>query len=675
MPKKSPIKPENNHPPKEIRSASDLHGLKQERSVLIKRDAIDADARTVDLAFATETPVGRWYGYEILDCNPKSVRLDRLRSKAPILVGHDGDDHVGVIESASMDSDRTGRVKSRYSRSARGEEIFQDIVDEIRTNTSVGYVIHAAILEKEEEGVATYRITDWEPYEVSIVSMPADINSGVGRDLDSEPPTKPQKETRTMKKCEFCGTELADGVQCSCDQAVAKRQADADTRFNADRDKAVTQARDAELKRIKGIRDAGKQYSTRGGVELANELIDDANATVETFRERMLAKIDAEEKEKLSRANQDQSHQRIEAGLIYDKRSIYPFMRGAGNVQKDAERSAFRAGQWARAVIFGDAVAERYCKDQGIELSKRVMTSDDNTAGGYLVPDELEMAIIDLRAEYGVLRRLARRYPMSSGTLGIPVRKTGTSAYFPGQKTATAESDMGWGEVNLVAKDVSALTRLSNNLVEDAVIDIAAMVAEEHAYAFAVKEDSCLIDGDGTSAYGGIVGLKALLEVSGMAGIKTAASNSDTPQEIIEAEISGLMAKLPSYARMGSVFLSSPAFDELIFGRIMRAAGGNTTTTLGAATVPSYNGKPRVVCEPCYSDDTADLTGKAMAFYGNFTQGIAFGERRGIMVQVLRERYAEYRQIGVIGTERIDINCHGVGDTSAAGPIVALIGG
>jgi HK97 family phage major capsid protein len=64
-----------------------------------------------------------------------------------------------------------------------------------------------------------------------------------------------------------------------------------------------------------------------------------------------------------------------------------------------------------------------------------------------------------------------------------------------------------------------------------------------------------------------------------------------------------------------------------------------------------------------------------MLFFGNFQQGVAFGERKGITVQVLRERYAEYRQIGVLATERIDINCHGVGSTSAAGPIVALIGG
>ena len=41
---------------------------------------------------------------------------------------------------------------------------------------------------------------------------------------------------------------------------------------------------------------------------------------------------------------------------------------------------------------------------------------------------------------------------------------------------------------------------------------------------------------------------------------------------------------------------------------------------------------------------------------------------------MLRERYAEYRQLGVIGWERFDIVAHDLGNTSVAGPIVGLIG-
>lgn len=644
-------------PNKTIKQASDLRGVRIERAITIERAAVNQDQRTVELAFATENPCERWYGFEILDCKPESVRLDRLLSGGPLLLGHDADDQIGVVESVSVGSDAICRATVRFSKASDADEIFVDVLDGIRRNVSVGYLVHEAQLEKEVEGVCYYRVTDWEPYEVSIVPMPADTTCGVGRDLQNEPekPLVPEhkpltEEKRAMNKCTHCGAELAEGASCTC---------------------SVVRA--AEQKRVSDIMTRAGEYAAQGGIEVATTMLKEKGAaTVEDFNQRMLDKITASQTPGTPREPEHRSPV-ITTGLRYDKRSLQPFMRGSNNSSQLAERAAYTSGMWARAVIFGDDSALRWCKDNSIDV--RVMTSTSGSGGGFLVPDVLEGAIIDLRAEYGVARRLAEFVPLSSGTVEYPVRKTGTTAYFPGEQTATTESDMAWGQAHLAAKEVSALSRISQSLAEDAIIDLGAKIADEHAYAFAVKEDSCLIDGDGTSTYGGIVGLKSKLETASMAGIYTCASNTDTPAEVIAGELSGLMAKLPSYARKGAAFMTSPEFDELIFGRLMALAGGNTTVTLAGETTAAYLGKARVVCEPCYSDPTADLTGKAIAFYGNFKQGILFGERRGITVQILRERYAEYRHIGVIGTERIDINCHGVGDTGTRGPIVALIGG
>lgn len=636
-----------------IQGPGDLAGLKAERSAVIERAAVDQDSRTVQLAFASETPCERWFGFEILDCKSSSIRLDRLTSGGPLLVGHDSDDQVGVVESVTVGEDGMCRATCRISRSERGEEILQDIVDGIRRNVSVGYMVHEAVLEKQDKTGDYYRVTDWEPYEVSIVPMPADTTVGVGRSLNeiTEPAAPvaepPVKETRTMIKCKHCGAEHAEGVTCTCHAVRA-----------------------AEQSRVTAVMTRAGEFSARGGVEVATSLLaENPAATVDDFNQRMLAKITETQAPTVSREPEQRSPI-ITQSLRYESRSLDAWKRHGSR----AEEMAFRAGMWAKAVLFGDETAQRQAKDMGLDL--RVMTAGTATAGGYLVPEEMETGIIDLRAQYGALRRLAQIFPMGSGTLPIPKWGSGTTAYFAGEQTATTESDATLGNVLLIAKEVSALTRFSQSLAEDAIIDMAAFVANEHAYAFAVKEDSCFIDGDGTSTYGGIVGLKALLEVSGMAGIYTAATNSDTPAEIIAAELAMLMAKLPSYARLGARWLSSPAFEAAIFGRIKLAGGGNTIQSVGGAIVEQgVLGYPVTVCEPCYSNLTTDLTGKAMLFFGNFQQGVAMGERRGITVQVLRERYAEYRQIGVIGTERIDINCHGVGDTSTAGPIVALIGG
>lgn len=336
---------------------------------------------------------------------------------------------------------------------------------------------------------------------------------------------------------------------------------------------------------------------------------------------------------------------------------------------------------WARAVLFQDPRAQTWCRDSGLDINFRAaMGEQSGTSGGYLVPDSLEAAIINLRVQYGAARRLCRIIPMGSASTTIPVRTGGTTAYFGGENpdTGVKESEMSWGQAELVAKNLNALTRISNNLIEDAVIDVGAMVADEHAYAFAGKEDACMVIGDGSSTYGGIMGLNKLFEAnySTLKGCIAAASNTDTPQEIIAAELSSVMGRLPSYARVGATWLSSPTFDEMIFSRLMAAGGGNTTITLAGDITPAYLGKRREINEFMPSDSTADLTNLVAILYGNFKPACLIGDRRGIIIQVLREKYAEYNQIGVLGTERIDMNFrHAIGDSTKAGSVCALIGG
>jgi hypothetical protein len=107
---------------------------------------------------------------------------------------HDVKDHVGVVESVRIDSDRVARAVVRFSRSERGQEVFNDIIDGIRTNISVGYQIDDLIEVNSIDGKPTYRVTKWQPFEISIVSVPADPTVGIGRSLsrststDTTPP-------------------------------------------------------------------------------------------------------------------------------------------------------------------------------------------------------------------------------------------------------------------------------------------------------------------------------------------------------------------------------------------------------------------------------------------------------------------------------------------------------
>jgi HK97 family phage major capsid protein len=154
----------------------------QTRTFELDRAAVDKDKRTIELSFSSEHPVERWFGVEILDHDSKSVDLSRLNSGAPLLVNHDTRQQCGVVESAEV-RDKKGFAKVRFGQSAFGEEIFKDVQDGIRRLVSVGYRLmdNKLVEQSEVEGKETYRFKRWQPYEVSIVPVPADPTVGVGR--------------------------------------------------------------------------------------------------------------------------------------------------------------------------------------------------------------------------------------------------------------------------------------------------------------------------------------------------------------------------------------------------------------------------------------------------------------------------------------------------------------
>ena len=102
------------------------------RTFDFNRASLNKDQRTVDVSFSSETPVERWFGIEILDHRAQSVRLGRLQSGGPVLVGHNDREQIGVVESATIGPDRKGRAVLRVFCSARAEDIYQDILDGIR---------------------------------------------------------------------------------------------------------------------------------------------------------------------------------------------------------------------------------------------------------------------------------------------------------------------------------------------------------------------------------------------------------------------------------------------------------------------------------------------------------------------------------------------------------------
>lgn len=351
----------------------------------------------------------------------------------------------------------------------------------------------------------------------------------------------------------------------------------------------------------------------------------------------------------------------------------------------NAEEDAYTSGMFLLATLGRaapgrphlNAMGERASKwllERGIDVVTRAQNEGSSPAGGYLVIPAFERAIIDLREMYGTFRRHVGVTPMASDTQSQPIRTTGLTAYWVNEAAQITESEKTWGQVMLTAKKLAALARFSSELNEDAIISIADDLAREMAYAFAVSEDAAGWNGDGTSTYGGITGVRTkIITASHTASVYTPASGLDTFAEITKGDLEGVMGMLPKYVSNPRWYVSQVGWVNMLM-RIATAAGGVTATEMAnGIRTPSYMGYP-VEIDQTLPKVLTDLSDVAMAFFGDLSLAVKMGERRGMTISLSDQRYWEYDQIGIRATERVDIVAHSLGSTTEAGPLIALVG-
>ena len=355
-----------------------------------------------------------------------------------------------------------------------------------------------------------------------------------------------------------------------------------------------------------------------------------------------------------------------------ERRSDVRVLRRHGKLRSfrgaTANDDAYASGQWVLATLGGDSRAAEWCRTNGIET--RALSGGSNSLGGFLVPDQMETAIIDLREDRGVARQNVRIRGMSGDTLIIPRRASGVTAYFVNDNAEITASDKGWDAVTLTARKLAVLCKYSSEIAEDAVISIADDLAMEIAYAFADKEDECLFNGDGTSTYGGIVGIKNALA----AGSEFTAATGNTAFSTLDLDdFEGMVGKLPKYAEAGAKWYISKAGWASSMLRLAEAAGGNTTAQVAQGVQLQFLGYPVVITQVMNSTLTAQTSTEGLAYLGNLDLGVSMGARRGVSIDVDKSRYFELDQLAIKGTQRFDINVHEKGTASVAGPIIQLL--
>lgn len=330
---------------------------------------------------------------------------------------------------------------------------------------------------------------------------------------------------------------------------------------------------------------------------------------------------------------------------------------------------AYTVGMWFKATIFNNAEAQEWCKSRGVAITKAQGEGVDS-AGGFLVPEELMANIIVLREQFGVFRQECQVVPMGSDTVNWPRRTGGLTAYFTGENTALTESQAAWDNINLTAKKLAVLTRMSTEIEQDAVIAIADWLVGEIAYAFALKEDDTGFNGDGTSTYGGMRGTTVLaIDANHTAG-KFQVSSA-TWSSMVLKDLTSTMGLLPQYAIAGAKWYMSQQAFYTIVANITAGAGGNRLDILAQGLERRLLGFPVVIAQKLPISTPG--SGKVMFHFGDLAKASMLGERRGVTIKRSDQRYFENDQIGLLGTERFDVNNHDLGDNTNAGPLVSAV--
>ena len=352
-----------------------------------------------------------------------------------------------------------------------------------------------------------------------------------------------------------------------------------------------------------------------------------------------------------------------------------------------AEERAYRFGMWALHRISQDIprfkfpLATQFVNDYMQATNSAHGETGGTTGADFLVPEEFSSDVIILREQYGVARKLFRRSVMTTDVKHEPKRLTGLTAYFVAEGSAGTESNMTWQDLQLIAKDIMCLSRISAQLSMDAVINVGDTLAGEMAYAFSNKEDDCAFNGTGTSTYGGINGVLNLLTDTDGAGTDSKGLTVGTSTGwagLVLADFNKCAGTLPVYATTDNTcWVCHKNFYNSTMQRLEAAAGGNTIMTISQGDPrarPSFLGWPVQFSQIMPSATAAGV----MCAFGDFSLGALFGDRQQSKVAFSEHATVngtsvfEANQIAIRATERFDINVHGCGTSAAYGPIVGL---
>ena len=328
----------------------------------------------------------------------------------------------------------------------------------------------------------------------------------------------------------------------------------------------------------------------------------------------------------------------------------------------EANFKAYAWGQFARSIM-GNRKAAEWVKN-----NLKAQSEGTTTAGGFTVPDPLSSDLIYLREQFGVARQNCRIYPMSSDILNVPNASASTTVYYPGENTAITASDLTFAQVQLVAKKMAVLTQVSKELAEDSIIDFGATLARDMAFVMAKEEDRVVFGNASDSGSSGIDGsLWAVYNSNATKANIASLVLFTTGQTITYAptltNLAAMVGRLPTYASNAKWYMHKEIFHNAI-APLLNALSGNAIMDIQNA----YGQNPTLFGYPVVFVQNMQKTLAASTPYillGDLSVGTAFGDRRGVTIEVSDQRYFVEDALAFKGTERFGFNAFDLGNVSA----------
>jgi HK97 family phage major capsid protein/HK97 family phage prohead protease len=434
---------------------------KYQRSEMTAFDEVED--RTYEFPFSSEYPVARYFGNEILSHEGKAADLSRLNDGAPLLFNHNPDRVIGVVERAYIDgSKRRGYARVRFSRNSFAQEILSDVKDGVLRNVSFGYSID----KMEERGSGDFVATAWSPYEISVVSVPADPGVGIGRSLQDDAAASAAPTPDPIPSME-----------------------------NTTHDLAVVRAEAAEAERAR-ISDITSLCTKHGMEDLGRQMVE-SGRSIDEARAAVL--------DKLNIPQETVTMQAADIGLSEKESRSFSFLRAINYLSNPTDRSAREAA--AFEIEASEAAAAKLGRQsRGITVPQDVLRRDLNvgtaSAGGNLVATELDAgSFIDLLRNASALDQAGATVLTGlTGNVAIPRQSGAATAYWVAESGSPTESQQTVDQVSLVPRTVAAYTDFSRRLMIQSSIDVENMVRNDLASVIALKIDYAGLYGTGSNS-------------------------------------------------------------------------------------------------------------------------------------------------------------------------------